>query len=132
MSASSTAARLAFHGFGEPETPAPTPSPTRARVDAACEGHGEANLGPSKHHRFHGAIRLGRTSEIRVSTQSPRITPSGARENARLVVRLWHQKPDGSWWPVAKDPGITIHAPNATAFLAAVSAACAAMGRQHD
>jgi hypothetical protein len=117
------ASRLAF--FDVPEA-APQPSTTRARVDGAASGHVVATAappGPSERHRFHGAIRIGRTREIRVSTQPAGTTPGGTAGIPRLVIRVWYQKLDGSWWTFANEPGIAIHAPNAAAFAEAVAAA---------
>jgi hypothetical protein len=39
------------------------------------------------------------------------------------VVRAWHQHHDGTWWPVAKEPGIMLHAQNVAAFAKAVDEA---------
>ena len=104
----------------------PAPSATRARVDAVASG--ASDPGPSCSHHLHGAIQLGRTSEIRVTTQPARVGRGGGRESARLVVRCWHQRPDGAWWPVAAEPGIVIHDRNVEDFAKAVAEAAAHLG----
>lgn len=123
MTASSTAARLAFFGMSE-DAPAPL-NPTRARVDAVAGT--PSDPGPSKNHRFHGAIQLSGANEIRVSTQAARVTRSGQKESARLIVRRWHLGHGGWWWTSPTEPGITISAGDAEAFGRAVAAAVEAL-----
>ena len=100
--------RLEF--FEMEATPAPPPRP--APVDE----------GPAQFHRLHGAIRLER-AELRVTTQGNR----GPDHGARIVVRMWHSKPDGTWWTDSKRPGVYVPARDARAFLKAVAAAVTAL-----
>ena len=127
MSDSTAVARLAFHGFGESETPAPTctpaPSPTRAAVDAAVSGNSSGAPGPEQTHRVHGAFRLGPRCEIRVTTQRSSRISDGKRVPARLVVRPWLQMENGRWWPAKGEPGIVILESNVVAFGRAVARA---------
>lgn len=112
-------ARLAFYDEPEPGR-APSPSATRARIDAAASGHAE---GPARWHRVHGAITIA-TDELRVTTQ-PAHRKGNFVEPARLLIRLWHQGPGGVWWPDSRNRGVAIEAANAEAFATAINAAVA-------
>jgi hypothetical protein len=62
--------------------------------------------------------------QLRVTSQPRR----DRIEGARLVIRLWYLRQDsGTWWPSKKEGGIFVLAKNARAFLAAVTAAVAAL-----
>ena len=110
MSYPTTSARLSFHGFCEPETPAP--NPTRARINAVCSGQAEAEQSarPEFRHVVHGRIPAAR-DEIRITTV-----------DGRLWIRPWHLNNAGEWWPV-RDKGIQIWATEIAAFTKAVSEA---------
>jgi hypothetical protein len=116
MSFPTTSARLSFHGFGEPDSPAP--NPTRARIDAVCSGQAEAEQSarPESRHRVHGRIPTGRDQEIRITTVS-----------GRLWIRPWHMNADGEWWPVQGGKGVQVWSMEATAFKQAVAEACEAI-----
>jgi len=119
MSFPSTAARLAF--FDLPED-APAPNPILARVDAAVAGP-PSDRGPARFHTLHGSIPIGRDTELRITSQ-------GAREGGRpprVVIRIWGQRRNGVWWPLKREPGVTIDADRAEEFGRAVAAAVAAM-----
>lgn len=79
------------------------------------------DLGPSARHRLHGRIPLNH-GELRVTSQ-----PQRGPNSARIVIRLWRQHPDLSWWTDRAHPGVFIVAGEARAFLAAVQAAVAAL-----
>ena len=80
--------------------------------------------GPSAQHRLHGTIPIMPVCQLRVTSQPRR----DRIEGARLVIRLWYLRQDsGTWWPSKKEGGIFVLAKNARAFLAAVTAAVAAL-----
>jgi hypothetical protein len=94
-------ARLEFYA-----TPAPAP---------------RRDLGPSARHRLHGRVPLN-CGEIRVTSQ-----PQRGPNCARIVIRLWRQHPDGTWWTDPAHPGVFVVAAEARTFLAAVQAAVEAL-----
>ena len=100
--------RLAEHFSPEAE-PAPAP------VDS----------GPASQHQLHGKIALGWYSELRITTQAAK---GGDRpQPPRICVRLWYYNHQTrSWWPHRSEPGVSVVAQNARAFLEGVTAACAA------
>ena len=117
MSAEATApdARLAFiFPDAEPTPPplVPTPPP------------GPRDPGPmiTAGHRLHGSLPININSELRITSQRG----LGADRPARICVRRWFRK-DGVWWTDRTEPGDTITAKHARAFLAAVQAAVAAL-----
>jgi hypothetical protein len=82
------------------------------------------DLGPAPLHRLHGRIRIGPSTELRITTQPRR----DRTEGARLITRLWYFRQEtGSWWPAKRDPGTFVLARDARAFLAAVESAVAAL-----
>jgi hypothetical protein len=116
MSDQHTAARLAFHGFGETEA-APlvsTPPP------------GPREEGPACLHRLHGVIPRER-DEWRITTQPAHKNRSGFVSPARICIRRWHRGRDGQWWTDPRNPGISIAAAHAAEFGRAVAAAVAAL-----
>ena len=114
MSAEATAAdpRMGFFLEPEPATPAPRPAPRPAH-----------DPGPSVHHKLAGAIPLGPGVEMRITWQGAR----GPDRPARILVRLWRQHEDGTWWTFPDRPGVTISAKDVRAFGEAVAAAVAAL-----
>jgi hypothetical protein len=108
---SSTATRLAFHGFIEPEATAP-PGP---------------DDGPAHLHRLHGRIPIAPGREWRITSQPARQNPSGFVSPARICIRHWHRGRDGNWWTERRNPGISIGSMHAEDFCRAVAAAVAAL-----
>jgi len=112
MSFPTTAPRLEF--FDLPED---APNPVCARVDAAVSGS-TPDRGPARFHHLHGAIPIGRATELRITTQAA----SDGRP-ARLVIRAWQERPEGAWWPDARSPGVWVPAGDVQAFAEAVTEA---------
>jgi hypothetical protein len=94
--------------------------PSRAATAKVSDGF---DAGPSRYHHAHGVIHLSENSELRITTQ-PAKSPD---RPGRIVIRRWYRKPDCSWWPVPSDTGVTVAAPDAQTFGAAVAAAVQAL-----
>ena len=119
----STAARLAFFGMTDESEAAAI----RSRVDAVASGHSGAAIadpGPSAWHRVHGAIVLGPGDELRVTSQAERRNPRTADiAPARIAIRRWYLKHDGTWWINADLKGIFVTVGNVADFAKAVNEA---------
>lgn len=120
MSASNTAARLAFHGFDTEGGPAPRL--TRSHVDRAASGHRAADIGPSQFHRLHGAISLDPNRELRITTQPARDMTGGKRTRAKMIARIWYRR-KGVWWTDTHETGVMVTAANMKTFTRAVGEA---------
>ena len=130
MSSPNTLARLAFHGFGEAETPAP--SPERARVDAACSSRATARPapplrgGPEREHRIHWryVISAGRL-EVRLTT-------FGGKVHLRPWFRTATTSEVGGWFPTAATRLVSIDDREIGAFARAVAEAAAALAGEAE
>jgi hypothetical protein len=73
---------------------------------------------------LHGAIVLGPGDELRVTSQAERHNPRDPYvAPARIAIRRWYLRNDGTWWINADLKGIFVTVGNVAAFARAVDEA---------